>query len=77
LPSTDASKAWGKVGITIIVEKTGVLSAVRVVNTPNDQILVRVALEAIQKSRPFPRLPEDFPGARLEAYLLFDTHESK
>jgi len=77
LPSTDASKAWGKVGITIIVEKTGVLAAVRVVNSPNDQILVRAALEAIQKSRPFPRLPEDFPGARLEAYLLFDYHESK
>jgi TonB family protein len=77
LPATDAAKAWGKVGITIVVEKSGALSTVRVVNSPNDQLLVRAALDAIQRSMPLPRLPEDFPGTRLEAFLLFDYHESQ
>ena len=77
LPSTDAAKAWGKVGITIVIERSGALSTIRVVNSADDQLLVRAALEAIQKSLPLPRLPEDFPGQRLEAYLLFDYHESK
>lgn len=77
LPSSDRAKSTGRVGVTIIVEKSGTLSTLRLIDSPNDQILVRAALDAITRSLPLPQLPEDYPGLRLEAYLLFDYHEAR
>lgn len=75
LPASDAAKATGRVGITIVVERTGTLSTVRVVESPRDQVLVSAALDAVTRSLPLPKLPDDYPGLVLEAYLLFDYHE--
>jgi TonB family protein len=77
LPAADAAKASGRVGVTIVVEKSGRLSSVRLIDSPNDQLLVRAALDAITRSQPLPKLPDDYPGLSLEAYLLFDYHESR
>ncbi len=77
LPVSDRAKSFGRVGITIVVEKSGSLSTVRVIESPNDQLLVRAALDAVTRSLPLPQLPEDYPGIMLEAYLLFDYHEAR
>ena len=77
LPPADATKASGRVGITIIVDGSGQLATVRVINSSSNQLLDRAALDAIARSLPFPRLPQGFPDRQLEAYLLFDYHEKK
>lgn len=77
LPPSDAAKASGRVGITIIVDGSGQLSTVRMINSSSNQLLDRAALDAIARSLPFPRLPQGFPDRQLEAYLLFDYHEKK
>jgi outer membrane biosynthesis protein TonB len=77
LPTLDQGKSVGRVGITVVVERSGTLSTVRLVDSPNDQTLVRAALNAITHSLPLPQLPDDYPGLSLEAYLLFDYHEAR
>ncbi len=77
LPPSDEAKASGRVGITLVVDKSGLLSSVRIINSSDNQLLDRTALDAIGRSLPLPHLPEDFPERVLEAYLVFDYHAQK
>jgi TonB family protein len=74
LPLTKKDRVEGKVGVTVVVEKDGSVSAVRILNSSNISILDGAALAAIVASLPLPRLPQDFPDANLEAYFLFDCY---
>jgi len=74
LPLTKKDHAEGKVGVTVVVEKDGSVSAVRILNSSNISVLDGAALAAIVASLPLPRLPQDFPDANLEAYFLFDCY---
>jgi hypothetical protein len=77
LPALDRAKSTGQVGIAVVIEKSGHLQTIRVVNSPNAQVLIMAALNAVTRSQPLPALPDDYPGLVLEAYLLFDYHEIK
>lgn len=74
LPLTKKDRVEGKVGVTVVVEKDGSVSAVRILNSSNISVLDGAALAAIVASLPLPRLPQDFPDANLEAYFLFDCY---
>jgi TonB family protein len=74
LPLTKKDRVEGKVGVTVMVEKDGSISAVRILNSSNISVLDSSALAAIVASLPLPRLPLDFPDANLEAYFLFDCY---
>jgi TonB family protein len=74
LPLTKKEFAEGKVGVTVIVERNGTVSVVRLINSSNISLLDRSALAAIAASLPFPPLPEDFPDGNIEAYFLFDCY---
>ena len=77
LPAVDRAKSTGQVGIAVVIEKTGRIQTIRLVNSPSAQVLVGAALNAVTRSQPLPPLPADYPGLVLEAYLLFDYHEIK
>ncbi len=77
LPAVDRAKSTGQVGIAVVVEKSGRIQTIRLVNSPSAQVLVGAALNAVTRSQPLPPLPADYPGLVLEAYLLFDYHEIK
>jgi len=74
LPLTKKDRVEGKVGVTVVVEKDGSVSVVRILNSSNISLLDGAALAAIVASLPFPRLPQDFPDPNLEAYFLFDCY---
>ncbi len=75
LPVTKADLKAGKVGVTVVVEKDGTVSLIRIINSSNTALLDRSALAAITASLPFPPLPGGFPEPSLETYFLFDCHE--
>ncbi len=77
LPAVDRAKSTGQVGIAVVVERSGRIQTIRLVNSPSAQVLVGAALNAVTRSQPLPPLPADYPGLVLEAYLLFDYHEIK
>jgi TonB family protein len=75
IPSSQTTTASGKVGISIVIEKTGEISQIEVTLTSEDQWLDQAALEALRSSGPFAKLPADFPLKNLEAYFLFEYGE--
>jgi TonB family protein len=75
IPSSQMTTASGKVGISIVIEKTGEISQFEITLSSEDQWLDRAALEALQSSGPFVKLPADFPLRNLEAYFLFEYGE--
>jgi TonB family protein len=74
LPMNKKDRLEGKVGVTLIVEKDGSVSSVRILNSSNISVLDSSALAAIVASLPLPRLPQNFPEANLEAFFLFDCY---
>jgi TonB family protein len=63
------------VGISVTVERNGDLSSVGIINSSQDQTLDQAALEAVNKSSPFPNLPADFPHKNLEAVFVFQYYD--
>lgn len=68
-------RAKGLVGISVIIEKNGELSSIRMLNSSDVQALDEAALRAIRLSSPFPQLPDDFPSKNLEAYFEFHYND--
>ena len=61
----------GEVEIFVIIEKSGELSSVEIIESSEIQLLDQTALNALNMSSPFPKLPDDFPNKSLEAYFVF------
>jgi len=75
LPLSGREWSGGQVAVTVVVEKDGRASLVRINNSSTLALLDRSALAAVTASLPFPPLPDDFVGLNLEAFFLFDCHE--
>lgn len=71
VPPTQKTSAKCLVVIFVIIEKSGELSSVEIVNSSKVQLLDQAALKALNLSSPFPPLPDDFPNKNLEAYFEF------
>lgn len=63
--------AKGVVGISVIIEKNGMLSSAKIVFTSMVPLFDEAALKALKLASPFPDLPADFPSKKLEAYFEF------
>jgi TonB family protein len=63
------------VRIIVVVQKTGEVSSVELVEGTALDDLDQAALNAVRTSLPFPALPADFPGDFLEASIEFSYHD--
>ncbi len=75
IPSLQTANPAGKVGISVIIEKSGEISQLEITLSSLDQWLDQAAVDALKLSAPFSRLPADFPKSNLEAYFLFEYGE--
>lgn len=75
LPPIEESIAMGEMRIFIVIGKQGNLVAMEVLKSSDFPVFDRTATEALRSSAPFPPLPDDFPLARLEAFLVFQFNE--
>lgn len=65
------SQAIGQVEILVMVNKSGVVESVRIVQAYHSSLLDETALKALELSSPLPKLPHNFPEERLEIRLVF------
>jgi TonB family protein len=61
----------GVVGIYLLIGRTGTIGNIHIRKTSGIRPFDQAAFNAIELSAPFPPLPDDFPHADLQAYLLF------
>jgi TonB family protein len=71
VPPAAAPKADETVEISVVILKSGALSAVVIVAPSDDRLFNQSAQDAIEESLPFPPLPEDFPEPSLELFFVF------
>jgi TonB family protein len=71
VPPAAGSKTDETVEISVVVLKSGGLSAIVVVAPSDDRLFNQSARDAIEESLPFPPLPDDFPEPSLELFFLF------
>jgi TonB family protein len=71
VPPAAGSKTDENVEISVVVLKSGGLSAIVVVTPSDDRLFNQSAQDAIEESLPFPPLPDDFPEPSLELYFVF------
>lgn len=75
IPESQRLAAKGTVRILVIVERDGKLSSVEIDRSSEVSVLDLLALDAINSSAPFPKLPDDFPFRSLEAYFVFQYND--
>ncbi len=71
VPLTQTARSEESVEISVVILKSGEISALTVVEPSEDRLFDQAAREAIEASLPFPSLPEDFPGASLGISFVF------
>ncbi len=71
VPLTQTARSEESVEISVVLLKSGEISAVMVVEPSEDRLFEQAAREAIEASLPFPPLPEDFPAASLGISFVF------
>ena len=71
--SQQLSQAIGQVEILVMVNKSGAVESVRIVQASHASLLDETALKALELSSPFPNLPYNFPEERLEIRFVFLT----
>ena len=59
------------VEITIVIEKNGKISSIKVKRSSNSDTFDQAAMDALRLSSPLPNLPQDFPNKNLEARFMF------
>ena len=59
------------VSVSVVVERSGRVRAIEIINPSDDEILDLSALRAIRMSYPLPQLPPEFPEDELEILLVF------
>jgi len=65
----------GTVRISVIIDKNGELSSVRIMNPSKNQAFDQAAIAAVNLSAPFPQLPDDFSDENLEVYFEFQHND--
>jgi TonB family protein len=71
LPAAPEVPEGAKIGVIIVIKKTGELDSIEIVEGTSIEALDRAALDALRASLPFPPLPADFPGDLLEITFEF------
>ena len=71
VPPAVAPKADQTVEISVVVLKSGALSAIMIVAPSDDRLFNQSARDAIEESLPLPPLPGDFPEPSLELFFVF------
>jgi hypothetical protein len=71
LPPSVAPKPDETVEISVVVLKSGALSALMIVAPSEDRLFNQSAQDAIEESLPLPPLPADFPESSLELFFVF------
>lgn len=61
------------VEITIVIEKNGKISSIKVKQSSNSNTFDQAAVNALRLSSPLPNLPRDFPNKNLEARFMFTS----
>lgn len=73
IPPTRPANPNAAVEITVVLMKSGQISALEVVASSDDPTFNQAARFAVELSSPFPPLPEDFPAASLEVSFVFSV----
>lgn len=71
LPAAPEVPEGAKIGMIVVIKKTGELDSIEIVEGTSIEVLDRAALDALRASLPFPALPADFPGDLLEITFEF------
>jgi hypothetical protein len=71
VPPAVAPKPEETVEISVVVLKSGALSAIMIVAPSEDRLFNQSAQDAIEESLPLPPLPADFPEPSLELFFVF------
>ncbi len=74
LPSAQQAEDKGVVRISVIVRKNGEVIFSEIVGSSGMDWFDQAALNAVQRSSPFPKLPDDFPLESFEVVLVFQCH---
>ena len=75
IPPSQSQNIKGAVRFFLIIESNGEISSIEIIESTDISALDLLALNAINSSLPFPRLPDDFPSKKLEAYLVFHYND--
>ncbi len=75
IPPSQSQNIKGTVRFFVIIDVNGEISSIEIVESTDVSVLDLLALNAINSSLPFPRLPDDFPSKKLEAYLVFNYND--
>jgi TonB family protein len=73
IPTATAEIVDQPVEITIVIEKNGKISSIKVKQSSNSETFDQSALNALRLSSPLPNLPRDFPNKNLEARFMFTS----
>ena len=71
-----ATKKNGVVGISITFKKNGTIAEAVIKSSSKNQPLDQSALNAVNMSAPYPKLPARFPGDQLKVYFLFNYNQT-
>jgi len=71
VPPAVAPKPDETVEISLVILKSGALSAIMIVSPSDDRLFNQSARDAIEESLPLPPLPSDFPESSLELFFVF------
>lgn len=71
IPTATEESVDQPVEITIVIEKSGNISSIKVKQSSNSDTFDQAAVNALRLSSPLPNLPQDFPNKNLEARFMF------
>lgn len=71
LPAVPEVPEGAKIGMIVVIKKSGQLDSIEIVEGTGIETLDRAALDTLRVSLPFPALPADFPGDLLEITFEF------
>ena len=75
IPASQSQNIKGTVRFFVVINTSGEISSIEIIESTDVSALDLLALNAINSSLPFPRLPDDFPSDKLEAYLVFHYND--
>ncbi|MGD2091789.1 MAG: TonB family protein [Candidatus Aminicenantes bacterium] len=73
IPMATEKSVEQPVEITIVIEKNGNISSIKVKQSSNSDTFDQAAVNALRLSSPLPNLPQDFPFKNLEARFMFTS----
>jgi TonB family protein len=73
IPTATEESVDQPVEITVVIEKNGKISSIKVKQSSNSDTFDQAAVNALRLSSPLPNLPQDFPNKNLEARFMFTS----